>query len=177
MRTRGIGVVYISHRMDEIKRIADRVTVLRDGQYVATVPAETTRIGTIISMMVGRELSQEGKPSPRTEETETVLDVKQLNRGTAVRNVSFSVKRGEILGFAGLMGAGRTEVARAIFGADPIDSGEIFIRGRKQRIATPADAVRSGVAYLSEDRKRFGLVTPMSVGANVTMASWPRFTS
>jgi ribose transport system ATP-binding protein len=177
MRARGIGVVYISHRMDEIKRIADRVTVLRDGQYVATVPAETTRIGTIISMMVGRELSQEGKPSPRAEETEAVLEVKQLNRGTSVRNVSFSVKRGEILGFAGLMGAGRTEVARAIFGADRLQSGEIFVHGKLVKVKMPRDAVRAGMGYLSEDRKRFGLLVNMNIRANIAMASMDLFTS
>jgi ribose transport system ATP-binding protein len=176
MRSRGIGVVYISHRMDEIKRIADRVTVLRDGQYVATVQAMTTPIGAIISMMVGRELSQDGKPSPRTEETEIVLEVKQLNCGTAVRDVSFSVKRGEILGFAGLMGAGRTEVARAIFGADRPHSGEVYVHGKLVKIRMPRDAVRARVGYLSEDRKRFGLLVNMNIRANIAMASMDLFT-
>ena len=100
-----------------------------------------------------------------------------LNRGKFVKNVSFNLRKGEILGFAGLMGAGRTEVARAIFGADPIDSGEIEVHGKKVKINSPQDAVGIGLAYLSEDRKHFGLVTPMSVRDNITMASWPRFTS
>jgi ribose transport system ATP-binding protein len=104
-----------------------------------------------------------------------VLRVTGLNRGKSVKNVSFALRKGEILGFAGLMGAGRTEVARAIFGADPIDSGEIQVHGRTVKINSPKDAVGMGLAYLSEDRKHFGLVTPMSVSDNITMASWPRF--
>eukprot|EP01037_Dinobryon_pediforme_P013967 gene13967-14083_t len=108
---------------------------------------------------------------------DVILRVDGLNRGAAIKDVSFTLRKGEILGFAGLMGAGRTEVARAIFGADAIDSGEIHVHGQKQDIKSPKDAVRLGLAYLSEDRKRFGLVTPMSVRDNVTMASWQRFTS
>src|SRR5437763_3455286 len=176
LKSHGVGIVYITHKMDEVKRIADRVTVMRDGQTIDTLPAAGTPISQIISLMVGRDLVDATR-AEGSKGGEEALRVVGLNRGAQIRDVSFAVRKGEILGFAGLMGAGRTEVARAIFGADPIDSGEIFIRGRKQRIATPADAVRCGVAYLSEDRKRFGLVTPMSVGANVTMASWPRFTS
>ena len=130
----------------------------------------------IISLMVGRELADahraEGKGSD-----EEVLRVTNLNRGKAIKDVSFNLRKGEILGFAGLMGAGRTEVARAIFGADPIDSGEIYVHGKKQKIKSPKDAVKLGLAYLSEDRKRFGIVTRMSVRDNITMASWARFTS
>ena len=175
LKAHGVGIVYITHKMDEVKRIADRVTVMRDGETIDTLPAAGTPISQIISLMVGRDLADATRAAPRSG-GEEALRVVGLNRGAAIRDVGFSLRRGEILGFAGLMGAGRTEVARAIFGADPIDSGEIFIRGRKQRIATPSDAVRHGLAYLSEDRKRYGLVTPMSVSDNVTMASWPRFT-
>jgi ribose transport system ATP-binding protein len=162
--------------MDEVKQIADRVTVMRDGQTIDTLPATGTPISRIISLMVGRELADSKRAEPRGGGAEA-LRVENLNRGAAIKNVSFKVRKGEILGFAGLMGAGRTEVARAIFGADRRDSGDIYIHGEKRRIDSPQDAVRHGVAYLSEDRKRFGLVTPMSVGANVTMASWPRFVS
>jgi ribose transport system ATP-binding protein len=174
LKRQGVGVVYITHKMDEVKRIADRVTVMRDGQTIETLPAAGTPISKIISLMVGRELADSERAGTRVD-GEEALRVTGLNRGGMVKDVSFSVRKGEILGFAGLMGAGRTEVARAIFGADRKDSGEIYVHGQKRRIDSPADAVRHGVAYLSEDRKRFGLVTPMSVGDNVTMASWPRF--
>ena len=174
LKRQGVGIVYITHKMDEVKRIADRITVMRDGQTIETLPAAGTPISKIISLMVGRELADAARAEGRAD-GEEALRVDGLNRGGMVRYVSFAVRKGEILGFAGLMGAGRTEVARAIFGADRKDSGEIYIHGQKRRIDSPADAVRHGVAYLSEDRKRFGLVTPMSVGDNVTMASWPRF--
>lgn len=174
LKAHGVGIIYITHKMDEVKRIADRVTVMRDGQYIDTLPAATTDMSRIISLMVGRELADATRATGQGGDV--VLDVKNLNRGRAIRNVSFSLRKGEILGFAGLMGAGRTEVARAIFGADPIDSGEISIHGVTQAIRSPQDAVRLGLAYLSEDRKHYGLVTSMTVGDNVTMSSWPRFT-
>jgi ribose transport system ATP-binding protein len=176
LKAHGVGVVYITHKMDEVKRIADRVTVMRDGQYIDTLPAASTQMSTIIQMMVGRELADQHRATG-TAGTEEVLRATGLNRGDTIRDVSFSLKRGEILGFAGLMGAGRTEVARAIFGADPLDSGTIHIHGKAQKIASPADAVANGLAYLSEDRKHFGLVTGMSVRDNITMASWRRYIS
>ena len=176
LRARGVGVVYISHKMDEIMRISDRITVMRDGQYIDTLPAAGTSISRIISLMVGRELADATRAEGQARD-EVALRVEGLNRGTAIRDVSFQLRQGEILGFAGLMGAGRTEVARAIFGADPIDSGTIHVHGKPQKIASPQAAVRLGLAYLSEDRKHFGLVTPMSVVDNVTMASWARFAS
>lgn len=174
LKRQGVGIVYITHKMDEVKRIADRVTVMRDGQYIETLPAATTDMATIISLMVGRELADSSRAEGQVS-SELVLSVKGLNRGKLVRDVSFTLRKGEILGFAGLMGAGRTEVARAIFGADPIDSGAIEIHGKPVEIKEPRDAVRLGLAYLSEDRKHFGLVTGMSVGDNITMASWPRY--
>ena len=176
LRANGVGVVYITHKMDEVKKIADRVTVMRDGQYIKTLPAAETSMSTIISLMVGRELADSTR-AEGTHSDEEALRVTGLNRGKMVRDVSFTVRKGEILGFAGLMGAGRTEVARAVFGADPIDSGEIHVHGKRVSIKSPEDAVKAGIAYLSEDRKHFGLVTPMSVRDNVTMASWPRFTT
>ncbi|MEN9894866.1 MAG: hypothetical protein RIR97_718 [Pseudomonadota bacterium] len=174
LKSQGVGIVYITHKMDEVKRIADRVTVMRDGQYVDTLPAATTEMPQIISLMVGRELADSTRAEGHVSEDE-VLRVTGLKRGKAIKDVSFSLRKGEILGFAGLMGAGRTEVGRAIFGADPIDDGEIIVHGRKQTISSPEEAVSLGIAYLSEDRKHFGLVTGMSVRDNITMASWRRF--
>ena len=174
LKADGVGIVYITHKMDEVKRIADRVTVMRDGQYIDTLPAAETPMATIIALMVGRELADQHRATGRGTDDE-VLRVTGLNRGHVIRDVSFSVNKGEILGFAGLMGAGRTEVARAVFGADPVDSGEIVVHGMPVRIASPKDAVANGIAYLSEDRKHFGLVTGMTVRDNITMASWRRF--
>lgn len=176
LKRQGVGIVYITHKMDEVKRIADRITVMRDGQTIETMPAAGTSMSKVISLMVGRELADATRAEGKAG-TEEVLKVAGLNRGKWIRDVSFNLRRGEILGFAGLMGAGRTEVARAIFGADPIDGGEIHVRGKRAHIRSPKDAVKLGLAYLSEDRKHFGLVTPMSVRDNVTMASWTRFTS
>jgi len=174
LKRHGVGIVYITHKMDEVKRIADRITVMRDGQYIDTVPAEGTPISKIISLMVGRELVDATRDESR-DHGEEVLRVEGLNRGKHIKDVSFSLKKGEILGFAGLMGAGRTEVARAIFGADPIDSGTIYIHGKKRKIKSPTEAVKYGLAYLSEDRKRFGIVTRMSVRDNITLPSWGRY--
>ena len=177
LKEHGVGIVYISHKMDELKRISDRVTVMRDGQYINTVPTATTSMDTIISLMVGRPLFEGDGPNAPAADNEIVLEVRNLNRGRAIKDVSFSVRKGEILGFAGLMGAGRTEVARAIFGADKIDSGEILVRGNKVSIQSPADAVKHGIGYLSEDRKHFGLATGMSVASNIVLATMKRFLS
>ena len=170
LKARGVGIIYISHKMDELKQISDRVTVLRDGEYVGTVPTASTAIETIIGMMVGRTLSDariEGANPPG----DVALEVRDLNCGPLVRDVSFTLRKGEILGFAGLMGAGRTEVARAIFGADAAPSGDILVKGRKVSIRTPRHAVANGIGYLSEDRKRFGLATGMDVESNVVMSN------
>ena len=176
LRADGVGIVYISHKMDEIKRIADRVTVMRDGAYIDTLDVAETPLSTIITLMVGREVTQSTPEIPDTSQAPVALQVRGLTRGRDVRNVSFALRRGEILGFAGLMGAGRTEVARIIFGADPRDAGEIDVGGAPVDIRTPNDAVRAGIGYLSEDRKHFGLATDMTVRANIAMASLERFT-
>jgi ribose transport system ATP-binding protein len=175
LREEGVGVVHISHRLEELKQISDRITVMRDGRYVDTVATADTPIDQIIRMMVGRTIYESAPEVPDLKEREVVLEVRHLSRGRAVRDVSFTLRRGEILGFAGLVGAGRTEVARAIFGADPIDSGEILVRGRPVHIRTPRDAVRCGIAYLSEDRKRYGLALGMDVEANLVLATMARF--
>jgi ribose transport system ATP-binding protein len=174
LKARGVGIVYISHKMDELKQISDRVTVLRDGEYVATVPTASTAIETIIGMMVGRALSNariEGASPPG----DIALEVHSLNCGPLVRDISFTLRKGEILGFAGLMGAGRTEVARAIFGADAVTTGDILVKGRKVSIRTPRHAVANGIGYLSEDRKRFGLATGMDVQSNVVMSNLAKY--
>ena len=176
LKAEGVGIVYISHKMDELKQIADRVTIMRDGEYVGTVDAAETPINQIIAMMVGREVKEEPLDVPDLANAEVSLEIKNLSRGMDIQNVSFSVKKGEILGFAGLMGAGRTEVARAIFGADPNDGGEIRVHGQTVSIKSPKDAVRAGIGYLSEDRKHFGLATGMNVRDNIALASMDLFT-
>ncbi|WP_282026196.1 sugar ABC transporter ATP-binding protein [Limimaricola cinnabarinus] len=177
LKEKGVGIVYTSHRMDEIKRIADRVTILRDGAYIDTLDAAQTPLSRIIQLMVGREVTQSAPVIPDTSARPVALEVRGLTRGREVRDVGFSVRKGEILGFAGLMGAGRTEVARIIFGADPHDAGEIRVHGQKVDIRTPHAAVQAGIGYLSEDRKHFGLAIDMSVRANVAMADLDRFTN
>jgi ribose transport system ATP-binding protein len=175
LRKKGVGIVYISHRMEELKRITDRITVMRDGQYIDTVRTVSVTIDQIISMMVGREIVHQSKPIVTSEGNPKVLEVKSLNRDAQLVDISFHVRKGEIIGFAGLMGAGRTEVARAIFGADPIDSGEILIHGKLVRIKHPHDAVAHGIGYLSEDRKQFGLLIDMDVKKNIAIASYRKY--
>jgi ribose transport system ATP-binding protein len=175
LRAKGVGVVHISHRLEELKQISDRITVMRDGHYVDTVRTQDVAIDRIISMMVGRVIYEATPELPEVPSQEVVLAVRNLNRGNAIKDVSFDLKKGEILGFAGLVGAGRTEVGRAIFGADPIDSGEIYVQGKKVQIKSPGDAVRNSIAYLSEDRKRYGLALKMDVEANIVLATFKRF--
>ncbi|MBP6736173.1 MAG: sugar ABC transporter ATP-binding protein [Rhodobacteraceae bacterium] len=175
LKSEGVAVVYISHKMDEIRRISDRVTVMRDGAYVGTVAAADTPIETIIAMMVGRELDQSAAEIPDLSAAPVALEVRGLTRGRMVRDVSFALRRGEILGFAGLMGAGRTEVARVIFGADPRESGEIVVHGQPRPIRSPRDAVAAGIGYLSEDRKHFGLALGIDVRGNIALTSLERF--
>ncbi len=176
LRERGHGIVHISHRLEELKQITDRVTVMRDGRYIDTVNTAEVELQQIISMMVGRTIFEEAPELPKQPNPEVVLEVRNLSSGRVIRDVSFQLHRGEILGVAGLVGAGRTEVMRAVFGADPHDSGEILVHGQPVDIKTPRDAVGHGIGYLSEDRKRYGLALPMDVEANVVMASLRRFT-
>ena len=177
LKEEGVGIIYISHKMDELKRIADRVTVMRDGETVDTLNAADTPTSKIISLMVGRTISDVRISTTVPIDAPVAMEVRQLNRGNEIRNVSFSLYEGEILGFAGLMGAGRTEVARAIFGADPLDSGEIEVQGETVDIRSPVDAVANGIGYLSEDRKQFGLASGMHVRSNITLASLEKFSS
>ncbi|WP_425482617.1 sugar ABC transporter ATP-binding protein [Agromyces allii] len=171
------GVIYISHRMEELTRISDRITVLRDGRNAGTrITAETDQ-REVISLMVGREISGEQRPVPRAIDGEPVLAVSGLSTRSLLRDVSFEVHAGEILGFAGLMGAGRTEVARAIVGADPRESGEIRMHGRPVSIGNPAEASRHGIGYLSEDRKHLGVLLERSVRENIVLSALRDYTS
>ncbi len=171
LRSKQYGIVYISHRMDEIKRITDRVTVMRDGQTVGTLVTEACTKDDIIHMMVGRVIFEEPKTQSRVPaDAPVVLKVDHLNAGRMVRDISFTLRRGEILGFSGLMGAGRTETARALFGADVKDSGDVYVEGSKVNIRSPQDAVRAGIGYLSEDRKRYGVVLKKNICENSTLA-------
>ena len=176
LKSKGIGMIYISHRMDEITRISDRVTVMRDGEYIGTVNTAETTKDQIINMMVGRVIYGDKKEKSNCPaDAPVVLEVKGLNRGKQVKDVNFSLRKGEILGFSGLIGAGRTEVARAIYGADRKDSGEIVLNGKKVNIKEPIDAVKNGICYLSEDRKQFGLMLDKSVKENTVLASLENF--
>ncbi|MEG0770306.1 MAG: sugar ABC transporter ATP-binding protein [Clostridia bacterium] len=172
LRQKGIGMIYISHRMDEIKQISDRVTIMRDGEYIDTLITENTTKDEIVKLMVGRVVFGDKKSQSNVKkDAKTVLEVKNLKKGNVIKDVNFSLKKGEILGFSGLMGSGRTEVARVIFGADTKDSGEIYINGKKVEIKTPKKAVINGVCYLSEDRKRYGLLLIKSVSENSILSS------
>ena len=175
LKKKQLGIVYISHRMDEIKQITDRVTVMRDGEYVGTLITEQCTKDDIINMMVGRTIFESPKEKSNVKDgAPVVLKVEHLNAGKMVQDVSFELRKGEILGLAGLMGAGRTETARALFGADPIDSGDIYVNGKKVEIHSPRDAVKAGIGYLSEDRKRYGLVLEKSVSDNTCLAALER---
>jgi len=171
LRSQGAGIVYVSHRLQEVFAIADRITVLRDGQLVATREAGEVNSEEVVRMMVGRELTAIAAVRARAA-GDVVLDVRQLaNRALGVRDVSLQARAGEILGLAGLVGSGRTELAETLFGIVPATGGEVRLRGEVAHIAAPSDALRLGVAYLPEDRLRHGIVPEMAVDANVTLAS------
>ncbi|WP_343248263.1 sugar ABC transporter ATP-binding protein [Diplocloster hominis] len=175
LREEGRAIIHISHRLEELKLISDRITVMRDGGYVDTVNTQDTTIDQIIKMMVGREIFVTKQEAFAEKDKKVSLEVRNLNAGRMVRNVTFQAREGEILGLAGLVGAGRTETARAIFGADPHESGEILVHGKQVKINCPSDAVNAGIAYLSEDRKRYGLALGLSVDENVCMADMKDF--
>lgn len=168
LKQREIGIIYISHRMAEIFEIGDRVTVLRDGHYIATKKVDETNTDELVSLMVGRKLTTYYTRNYH-KTTETVLEVKNIGRAGVFKNVSFDLKKGEILGFAGLMGAGRSEVMRAIFGLEPIDSGEIYVNGKKVEIRNPLDAIKNGIALVPENRKVEGLFLNECVRFNLTI--------
>ena len=175
LKEQGTGIVYISHRLEELALIADRATVMRDGQYISTVDYECVKISDLIAMMVGRDL---GNVYPRREALQQripVLEVNGLTRKGVLNDINFTLYRGEILGFAGLMGAGRTELARAIFGADSIDSGTLKLNGKETVIKDISDAIQQGISYLTEDRKKEGLALNLSVERNIMLGNYPEY--
>ncbi|HCS4694189.1 TPA: sugar ABC transporter ATP-binding protein [Escherichia coli] len=175
LKEQGTGIVYISHRLEELALIADRATVMRDGQYISTVDYECVKISDLIAMMVGRDL---GNIYPRGEALQQripVLEVNGLTRKGVLNDINFTLYRGEILGFAGLMGAGRTELARAIFGADSIDSGTLKLNGKETVIKDISDAIQQGISYLTEDRKKEGLALNLSVERNIMLGNYPEY--
>lgn len=174
LKSEGIAIIYISHRLDEIFHISDYVTVLRDGKHIGSTRVLDVTKDELISMMVGRELKEQF-PYRKSEPGDVVLKVENLNWKNKVKNVSFEVKSGEILGFSGLMGSGRTETAKLIFGEYKKFSGSIFIDGKKVSINSPKDAIKNGIAYLSEDRKKEGLVLQMSVGENMSLCNLKKY--
>jgi rhamnose transport system ATP-binding protein len=175
LRDRDVAIVFVSHRLEEVTAIADTVTVLRDGHHIATKPAAELRHGEIVRLMVGRALD-DLFPKEEAEIGDVVLRAGGLTRRGVFSDVSFELRRGEIVGLAGFVGAGRTEVARSIFGIDRLDSGELWITGRRFRPRSPRSALRRGLAYLPEDRLQQGLVQPMSIAINASMAVLPRLT-
>jgi ribose transport system ATP-binding protein len=176
LKDSGKGVIYISHRMEELTQISDRITVLRDGRYIDTLETKSTEIGKIISLMVGREVDHNARPElVKKDGNDIVLKVEGLSTRRLLQNVTFDLRKGEILGFAGLMGAGRTEVALAMIGRDKMQAGKIFIEGKEVKIKNPAQAVAAGIGYLSEDRKRFGLLLAQDVVFNTVLSSVRKF--
>lgn len=171
LRSEGAGMIYISHRLEEISAIADRVTVLRDGETVATRSMEDVTREELIRLMVGRDLSAVF-PKRSVPISDTVLELRGVTSHTAgVRDVSLSVRRGEILGIAGLVGSGRTELARVLFGLEPLDDGTILLRGDPIQIDSPSDAIRLGIAYVPEDRRQHGVILQLPLTANMSLAS------
>jgi ABC-type sugar transport system ATPase subunit len=173
LRQEGTLVLYISHRLDEVFEIANRITVLKDGQLVGTVNPQETDQGQLIKMMVGRALG-EIFPNRQPAEAEVALEVVGLDKAGAFEGVSFRLRRGEVLGMFGLVGSGRTQVARCLFGADPFEAGEVRLGGETIRPRSPREAVREGIALLTEDRKRDGLVLSCTIRDNASMASYER---
>lgn len=174
LKKQGVAIIYITHKMDEIFRIADDITIIRDGKWINTEPAACYDIDKVISLMVGRTISTIYPKEP-AHLGEVMLEVKNLTQYGNFENVSFQVRRGEILGFAGLVGAGRSEVMRSIFGMDPVDKGEVFLKGKKIRIKNTRDAIRHGIAMASEDRRAEGIIPERSTRENITLPTVEQF--
>jgi ribose transport system ATP-binding protein len=175
LKQKGIAVIYVSHKIAEVLKIADRISVLRDGKYIGTIPREEANADKVIHMMVGRQLAFDAL-SNQCEQGEVVLEVKGLT-GDRFKNVSFDLCKGEILGFAGLVGAGRSELARAIFGAAPFSAGSIFLHGKPVKFKSPAEAINHGLAMIQEDRKKLSLFMELPIGFNMSIAKLPKLSS
>lgn len=176
LKTKNVAIIYISHKMDEIYEITDRITVLRDGKYIGTKPTNDLDKNALIALMVGREIEnlQEVFRSPERSIIESrlaVLSVQNLSKKGKFKDINFEVYAGEVLGISGLMGAGRTEIARVIFGLDAYDSGEIKLNGNKIKIKSPEDAIKNGIGYVSEDRKALGFIPALSIKENMSLSS------
>lgn len=172
LKKKGVAIIYISHKMEEIRQLADTITVLRDGNYIGTYPANELDTHSLINLMVGREINNLF-PEVSAKTGNEVLRIENLTRQDVFSNISFTVHEGEILGIGGLMGAGRTELARVIFGLDRPDHGEIYVKGQSVTIASPQQAIRTGIGYVSEDRKGWGFIPELSIKQNLTLASLP----
>ncbi|PIE33634.1 D-xylose ABC transporter ATP-binding protein [candidate division KSB3 bacterium] len=170
IQSHGVSIIYISHRLEEFKHIGDRVTIMRDGEAVTTLDVKNTNLDEMIQHMVGRDIGNH-YPKAATTPGEEILSVKKLTRETVFKDVNFNLKSGEVLGICGLMGAGRTEIMRSLFGIDPKDSGEIFVHGKKVDINHPRQAIKAGIGFLTEKRREEGLVLLMDIEKNVTLAS------
>jgi ribose transport system ATP-binding protein len=171
LRDHGVAIIYISHRLEELKHIVDRISIFRDGQSVSTDDFTAISPLEIVNRMVGRKIENKFPPKQNTPSTEKLLEVHNIVRKGILHDISFDLYRGEILGVAGLMGAGRSELGRAIFGADPVDSGDVIMNGQKFALKSPSDAIKAGIAYLSENRKEEGLAVKMQLTENITMAN------
>ena len=176
LKARGVSIIYISHRLEEVMEICDRATIMRDGTNVTELNVADTNLDEIIRYMVGREL-KEKFPKIHLEPGKERLRVENIHAGKQVQGVSLTARAGEILGIAGLVGAGRTETARAIFGMDPKESGEIYVDGQKVEINQPLDAIQAGIGFVTEDRKGEGLVLPLPISQNITLATLEKFGS
>ena len=170
LKSKGVAIIYISHKLEEIFQIADRITVLRDGKYIATKNTKELNKNSLISLMVGREIENLFSSDSRVPGN-VILEVQGLTKKGKFDDINFTVHAGEVLGIAGLMGAGRTEIARAIFGIDKMDSGEVTLNGQKIKIKSPKDAIEKGIGYVSEDRKSLGFIPDMSIIENISLSS------
>ncbi|MGI6005607.1 MAG: sugar ABC transporter ATP-binding protein [Christensenellales bacterium] len=174
LKSKGVAIIYISHKLEEIAKIADEITVIRDGKYIGTYPSHSITNDQIVSLMVGRDITNRYPKQPANF-GDVALEVRRLTSGRAFQNISFSVRSGEVLGVSGLMGAGRTEVMRAIFGLDPFDSGEIHLNGKKVAIKNPKAALTNGLAMVTEDRRRYGVITIHSIRENIALPNLNMF--
>ena len=176
LKNKGVSIIYISHKMDEIYKISDRITVLRDGKYIITKNTHEFPQNELISMMVGREI-EDLFPAIENIKGDTILTVKNLSKKGKFEDINFEVCAGEVLGIAGLVGAGRTEIALSIAGLDTFDSGTVLIDGKETKIKSPKDAMKYGIGYVSEDRKALGFIPHLSVKHNITLSSMPMFSN
>lgn len=174
LKARGVSIIYISHKLDEIFQIADEITILRDGKMIATYPAEELNEKTVIELMVGRKIENQ-YVKETVEIGQEILRVEHLSSKGMFNDINFNVRQGEIVGFAGVMGAGRTEVMRAVFGMDTYDSGKIIVKGKPIRIRKVKDAVNEGIVMLTEDRRRYGIIPVLSVAENTAIAALDKF--